>query len=124
MDDPRFNIIFNEDFDGNYDNIMNRIVDCINHPSCEGSGASVAGTEDDGDGNDADNSNDDDDDDGDSDDDDEFILRRQFDMNKLIICTTGAINMYCINYMHEEPCMISYNTGMHWLNDVLRGHWK
>jgi hypothetical protein len=123
MDDPRFNVIFNEDFDGNYDSVMNRIVDHINYPSCEGSGALVAGAGDDGDGNDDDDSNDDDDDDN-SDDDNEFILRRQFDMNKLIICMTGAINMYYINYMHKESCMVSYNTRMRWLNEVLRGHWK
>jgi hypothetical protein len=47
-----------------------------------------------------------------------------FSMKNLIICTPGAINMYYINYMHKEPCMVSYNTGMHWLNEVLRGHWK
>jgi len=45
-------------------------------------------------------------------------------MNKLIICMTRAVNMYYINYMHKEPCMVSYNTGMRWLNEVLRGHWK
>ena len=45
-------------------------------------------------------------------------------MNKLIIYTTEAINMYYINYMHKEPCMVSYNTRMRWLNEVLRGHWK
>jgi hypothetical protein len=123
MDDPWFNDIFNRDFDGNYDNVMNRIVDHINYPSCEGSGASIIGAGDDGDGNDADNSNDDDDD-GDDDGDDEFILRRQFDMKKLIICTAGAINMYYINYIYKEPCMVSYNTGMRWLTEVLRGHWK
>jgi len=33
-------------------------------------------------------------------------------MNKVIKCTAGAINMYCINYMHKEPCMVSYNTWM------------
>jgi len=87
MDDSRFNDIFNGDFDGNYDNVMNRIVDHMNYPSCEGSGASIAGARDDGDGNDVDDSNNDDD----SDDDDEFILKRQFDMKKLIICTAGAI---------------------------------
>jgi hypothetical protein len=128
MDDPRFNVIFYEDFDDNYDNVMNRIVDRINHPSCEGSGASVVGAVNDGDGNNANDDSNDDDDDGDdddnSDDDNEFILRKQFDMKKLIICTTGAINMYYINYMHKEPCMISYNIGMRWLNEVLRSHWK
>jgi len=66
MDDPRFNDIFNEYFGGNYDNVMNRIVDHINYPSCEGSGASVACAEDDSDGNDADDSNDDDDGDDDN----------------------------------------------------------
>ena len=45
-------------------------------------------------------------------------------MNKLIIYITEAINMYYINYMHKEPCMVSYNTRMRWLNEVLRGHWK
>ena len=45
-------------------------------------------------------------------------------MNKLIICMTRAVNMYYINYMHKEPCMVLYNTGMRWLNEVLRGHWK
>jgi len=123
MDDLRFNVIFNEDFDGNYDSVMNRIVDHINYPSCEGSGALVAGAGDDGNGNGDDDSNDDDDDDN-SDDDDEFILRRQFDMNKLIICTTGAKNMYYINYVYKEPCMVLYNPMMRWLNEVLRGHWK
>ena len=42
-------------------------------------------------------------------------------MNKLIICTVRAINMYYINYIHKEPCMVSYYTGMLWLNEVLRG---
>ena len=121
MDDPRFNVIFNEDFDGNYDNVMNCIVDHINYPSCEGSGASIASAGDDGDGNNTNDSNDDDDD---SDDNDEFILKRRFDMNKLIISMVGPINMYYINYMHKEPCMISYNTGMRWLNKVLIGHLK
>ena len=119
MDDPRFNAIFNEEFDDAYDNVMNHIVDHINYPSCEGSGASVADAKDDGDGNDDDNNNNDD---GGDDDDDEFILRRQFDMNKLIICMAGAINIYFINYMHKEPCMVSYNTRVCWLNEVLRGH--
>jgi hypothetical protein len=120
MDDSRFNDIFNGDFDGNYDNVMNRIVDHINYPSCEGSGASFSGAGDDSDGNDTDDSNDDSDDDGDDDSDDggEFILMRHFDMKKLIICTTGAINIYYINYMYKELCMVSYNTEMRWLTEV------
>ena len=127
MDDPRFNDIFNEDFDGNYDNVMNRIVDQINYPSYEGNGASVDGAGDDSNGNDSNDSNDDDDDDNvddDNDGDEAFIIRRHFDRKKLIICTAGAINTYYINYMYKEPCMVSYNTGMRWLSEVLRGHWK
>ena len=128
MDDPRFNDIFNEDFDGNYDDVMNRIVDQINYPSCEVSGASVDGVGDDSNGNDSNDSNDDNDDDadvdGDSDDDDAFIIRRHFDRKKLIIYTARAINMYYIYYMYKEPCMVSYNTGMRWLTEVLRSHWK
>ena len=101
MDDSRFIDIFNGDFDGNYDNVMNRIVDQINYPSCEGSCASFSGVGDDNDGNDANDSNDESDDGGDddNDDDDEFILMTHFDMKKLIICIVGAINMYYINYM-------------------------
>ena len=45
-----------------------------------------------------------------------------FDMKKLVVCTAGAINMYYINYMHKEPCMVSYNTGIRWLTEVLQGH--
>jgi len=130
MDDPWFNAIFNEDFDNDNDNVTNHIVDHINYPSsCEGSGVPLLLML-------------------------EMkmmemttttmtmtvmmmtmtvtmkvmvmviFLRRQFDMKKLIICMTGAINMYYINYMHKEPRMVSYNTGMRWLNEVLRGHWK
>jgi hypothetical protein len=45
-------------------------------------------------------------------------------MQKLSLCIARAINMYYINYMHKEPWMVSYNTSMCWLNEVLRGHWK
>jgi len=45
-------------------------------------------------------------------------------MKRLVVCRVGAINMYYINYMHKEPCMVSYNTCMRWLTEVLRGHWK
>jgi hypothetical protein len=94
MDDPWFNAIFNEDFDDNYDKVKNHIVDHINYPSCEGSGASVADAGDDDDGNDnndEDNNNDDDDSEDESDDDSELFLKRQFDMNKLIICIKNHV---------------------------------
>jgi hypothetical protein len=40
-------------------------------------------------------------------------------MKRLVVYTAGAINMYYINYMLKEPCMVSYNTGMYWLTEVL-----
>jgi len=71
MDDPRFNAILNEDFDDDYDNITNPIIDHINYPSCEGSSASVANPGDHDDGNDNDDNNNDDDDNNDDDSDDD-----------------------------------------------------
>jgi hypothetical protein len=32
--------------------------------------------------------------------------------------------MYYATYMHKKPCMVSYNTRMRWLNEVVWGHWK
>jgi len=34
------------------------------------------------------------------------------------------MHVYYINYMYKEQCMVSYNIGMRWLTEVLRGHWK
>lgn len=109
MDDPHFNALFNGDFEGDYDNVMDRVVDHIYYGGYEGNSSAYVddGTADD-----------------DDDDDDANFIRRQFDVKKLIICTAGAINLYYINYIHKEPCMVSYNTGMRWLNEILRGHWK
>jgi hypothetical protein len=47
----------------------------------------------------------------------EILIRK-----KLVVCTAVTINMYYINYMHKEPCMVSYNTNMCWLTEVLLGH--
>ena len=43
-------------------------------------------------------------------------------MKKLVVGIAGAINMYYVSYIHKESCMVSYNTGMRWLTEVLRGH--
>jgi hypothetical protein len=67
MDDPRFNVISNKDFNNDYDNVMNRIVDHINYPNCEDSGASVADVEDDDVGKNNVDDNNDNDDESDSD---------------------------------------------------------
>ena len=61
---------------------------------------------------------------GDEDEDDDTnLIRRPCDVKKLNTCMAGAINQYYINYIHKEPCMVSYNTGMRWLTEILRGYW-
>jgi hypothetical protein len=67
MKDAHFNAIFNEDLDGDYENIMDRVVDHINYRGDDDNGGSK-GDGDDGENDDDDN---DDDDDDDSDKDDE-----------------------------------------------------
>jgi len=47
---------------------------------------------------------------------------RECDHNKLLLCTAGALALYYNNYIYKEPCMISYNTRMRWLNEILNGH--
>ena len=32
--------------------------------------------------------------------------------------------MYTITYIYKKPCIVSYNTGIHWLSELLNGHWK
>ncbi|KAG5223875.1 protein ALP [Salix suchowensis] len=118
MDDPHFNALFNGDFEGDYDNVMDRVIEHINYGADEGNSSAYV---DDGTAVDDDY---DDDDSSDDDDDDANFIRRQFDDEKLSICTARALNLYYITYIHKEPCMVSYNTGMRWLNEILRGHWK
>jgi hypothetical protein len=48
---------------------------------------------------------------------------RECDCNKLLLCTAGALTLYYNNYIYKKPCMVSYNTGMRWLNEILNGHW-
>jgi hypothetical protein len=99
MEDARFNAIFNEDLDDDYKSIMDRVVDHINYCGNDHNGGS---------GGDDDDGENDDDDDNDSDEDDESFWKRDSDMKKLVVCTAGAINMYYINCMHKESCMVSY----------------
>ena len=101
------NAIFNEDLDDDYENIMDRVVDHINYGGDDDNGGLGW------DGDDGANVYDD------SDADDESFWKRDFDKKKLVVCTAGAINMYYINFMHKEPCMVSYNTSMCWLTEIL-----
>ncbi|KAG5233162.1 protein ALP [Salix suchowensis] len=130
MNDPWYNNIVNEDFDADYENVMNCVEEQINYQASEGAstsmgGGNYGGTDDGNDDSNDDDSNDDESNDEDSDTENEMeFCRRRLEKEKLIICTAGAISLYYINYMYKEPCMVSYNTGMRWLTELLNGHWK
>lgn len=47
----------------------------------------------------------------------------EFDHRKLVLCTISTLAIYYNNYISKEPCMISYNTGIQWLNEILNEHW-
>ncbi|KAG5223809.1 protein ALP [Salix suchowensis] len=125
MDDAHFNALLNGDFEGDYDNVMDRVIEHITYGADDGNNSAYV----DGGTAVSDNNDDDDDDSSDDDDDDENedeanFIRRKYDDDILILSTAGALSLYYIAYIHKEPCMISYNTGMRWLHDILRGHWK
>jgi hypothetical protein len=101
-------------FEGSYDDVINNIADYVNYGN-----SSVN----DGDSNGNQSSDDDDDDDDASDEEGELFWEREFDHQKLVICTAGALTLYYNTYIYKEPCMDSYNTGMQWLHEILHGHW-
>jgi len=126
MDDAHFNALLNGDFEGEYDNVMDRVIEHINYDADQGNNNAyvddgTAGTDNDDDDNDdsSEDANDDEDDE-----DDVTFIERKYDDDNIILSTAGALTHYYIAYIHKEPCMVSYNTGMRWLNDILRGHWK
>jgi hypothetical protein len=98
-------------FDGDYDDIMNNVADYGNYGN-----SSV------NDGDCSDHSSDTDDDD-DSDEEGELFWEREFDNQRLILYTAGAITLYYNTYIYKEPCMDSNSTGMQWLTEILHGHW-
>jgi hypothetical protein len=129
--------MFGVNYDNNYNTVMNHVIDNINYGGTgdsggaagDGNGCGNEGVNDGGDDEDDSNGTDDDgnsDDDSDenedenyTDDRDESFWLRDFDRKKLLLCTAGALHMYYATYMHKEPCMVSYNTGMRWLNEVV-----
>ena len=136
MADEWVNTMLGVNYDDNYDTVMNHVIDHINCSSTGGSGGAASnengcgneGVNDGGnDGDDSSGTDDDSDENEDStptDDEDESFWQREFDDEKLLLCTAGALHMYYVTYVHKEPCMVSYNTGMRWLTEVVRGHWK
>ncbi|KAJ9159560.1 hypothetical protein P3X46_025063 [Hevea brasiliensis] len=41
---------------------------------------------------------------------------------QLVIATASAITKYFYKCIYKEPCMVSYQTGLKWLLEVLQGH--
>jgi len=57
-------------------------------------------------------------------DDDNNDDENAFDHHKLVLCRIKDHSMNYNNYIYKEPCMISNNTNMRWLNEILHGHWE
>ena len=132
MADEWVHVMFGVNYDDNYDTVINHIIDHINCNGTDDSGGAASNKNDCGNkgvddgGDDGDDSSGTDDDDSDenedsdcTDDEDESFWLREFDRKKLLLCTTSALYMYFVSYIHKEPCMVSYNKGMRWLNEVV-----
>jgi hypothetical protein len=115
MDTQWFDALFNR----HYDNVVNCIVDYVNYG---GGASSDGGVGDDESTDDADDNNDDNDDDkNDLDEEGKSFWSRELDCCKLVLSMVRALVMY---YIYKEHCIVSYNTIIQWLNDILHGHWK
>jgi len=71
---------------------------------------------------DGNNDNSNEDDDGDDDDAGNSFWHREFNRRKLVLCTTSTLALYYNKYIYKQPCMILYNIGMQWLNEILNKH--
>jgi hypothetical protein len=101
-------------FDRVYDDVMNNIAGYVNYGHS---------SDNDGDSNGNHSFDNDDNNDDDSDEEGELFWKREFDRQKLVLRTAGALALYYNTYIYKEPYMDSYNTGMQWLNEILHGHW-
>ena len=134
MADEWVNAMLGVNYDDNYDTVMNHVIDHINYSSADGSGRAASYENDYGnervndggdDGDDSSGTDDDSDENEDStstNNEDESFWQREFDNEKLLLCIVFALHMYYVTYVHKEPCIVSYNTGMRWLTEVIQGH--
>jgi hypothetical protein len=76
-------------FEGDYDDVLNNVADYVNY-----------GHSPDNDGDCSGNYSSDNDDDDDNDDSDELFWEREFDEQKLILCTAGAVALYYNTYIY------------------------
>lgn len=117
METKWFNALFEDNFEEDYDDVMNHVVHYINYND---GNYDIGGVGDDGDTDDDDN----DDSDNDSDEDYESFWKWDLDYYKLTLCLLELSLCIYLNYVHKESCMTSYEIGMRWLIEILKGHWK
>ena len=116
---------FNSLFEREYENVMNNVVQYVSHGYASRNNSShisysygvIDDRNSDNDGDNDDNNIDDDNDDA-----DDSFWHREFDCRKLILCIADGLTLYYNNYIYKQPCMILYNIGMQWLNEILNGH--
>ena len=110
MDSQWFEALFKE----GYDDVMNNVADYINFGHS---------TDNDRNSSSDHSSDNDDNDDNDSNEEGELFWKREYDRQKLVICTADALTLYYNTYIYKELYMDSYNTRMRWLTEILHGHW-
>jgi hypothetical protein len=115
---------FNALFDDHYENVMNNVGRYVSDGFAgTSSGSGFGGSFDAGYRNNNNELQDDDQNQQDDNDSGDLFWHRECDHTKLVICTAGALALYHNAYVYKEPCMVSYNTGMRWLIEILNGHW-
>ena len=87
---------FSSLFDGDDDDVLNNFADYVNYSNSSVNDGDCSGNH---------SSDTDDDDNDDSDEEGELYWEREFDDEKLILCTASAIALYYTTYIYKEPCM-------------------
>jgi len=120
MDANWFNALFYD----HYENVMNNVGRYVSDGFAgTSSGSGFGGSFGAGYGNNNNEMQDDDQNQQDDDDSGDLFWHREYDCTKLVICTAGALALYHNTYIYKESCMVSYNTRMRWLIEILNGHW-
>ena len=91
MDDAHFYALLNGDFEGEYENVMDRVIEHINYDADEGNnnayvddGTAVTDNDDDDNDDSSEDANDDEDDE-----DDVTFIERKYDDENIILCTAA-----------------------------------
>jgi len=92
-------------FEGSYDDVINNIADYVNYGNSSVNDGDSSGNQ----------SPDDDDDDDASDEEGELFWEREFDHQKLVICTAGALALY----YNTCVCVCVYIRNLVWICTTL-----